>query len=199
MSTAARHRHPSSPRTTASRARLFNAAMDLVGAIGPDKVTVDAIAAAAGVAKGTVYYQFGSKTELIRGLIDHGYSVMREALLEPAAAEDPMAAIEGMIRATLDFLDEHASFAKLWHSEMWLAESPWGEQLRRMRGEILDMISQSLARLGTSSSGIRPAVFATTLFGAAYITGMDAQLGNDEIPTEDRVAALMATVRGYLS
>lgn len=199
MSTAARHRHATSPRTTASRARLFTAAMDLVGDVGPDKVTVDEIAAAAGVAKGTVYYQFGSKNELIRGLIDHGYSVMRDALLEPASAEDPMVAIEGMIRATLDFLDEYGSFAKLWHSEMWLAESPWGEQLRQMRREILALISQSLARLGAPRSGIRPEVFAITLFGAAYITGMDARLGNDEIPTEDRVAALMATVRGYLS
>ncbi|MCT1458184.1 TetR/AcrR family transcriptional regulator [Aestuariimicrobium sp. p3-SID1156] len=199
MSTTARHRHATSPRTTASRARLFTAAMDLVGDVGPDKVTVDEIAAAAGVAKGTVYYQFGSKNELIRGLIDHGYSVMRDELLEPASAPDPMEAIEGMIRETLDFLDEYGSFAKLWHSEMWLVESPWGEQLRQMRREILALICQSLARLGASRSGIRPEVFAITLFGATYITGMDAKLGNDEIPTEDRVAALMAIVRGYLS
>jgi AcrR family transcriptional regulator len=58
-------------RTTATRQKLFDASMELIGERGAAGVTVDEIAAAAGVSKGTVYYNFGSKSDLIAQLLRH--------------------------------------------------------------------------------------------------------------------------------
>ncbi|NUP57958.1 MAG: helix-turn-helix transcriptional regulator, partial [Pseudarthrobacter sp.] len=63
-------------RTTATRQKLFDASMELIGERGAASVTVDEIAAAAGVSKGTVYYNFGSKSELIAQLLRHGVDIL---------------------------------------------------------------------------------------------------------------------------
>lgn len=76
-------------RTTATRQKLFDASMALIGERGAANVTVDEIAAAAGVSKGTVYYNFGSKSELIAQLLRHGVDILKARLLGAADAGKP--------------------------------------------------------------------------------------------------------------
>jgi len=76
-------------RTTATRQKLFDASMALIGERGAANVTVDEIAAAAGVSKGTVYYNFGSKSELIAQLLRHGVDILKARLLGAADAGTP--------------------------------------------------------------------------------------------------------------
>src|SRR5919107_4010461 len=71
-------------RTNATKQKLFEASMDLIGERGAAGVTVDEIAAAAGVSKGTVYYNFGSKSDLIAQLLRHGVDILKAQLLEAA-------------------------------------------------------------------------------------------------------------------
>ncbi|WP_442904004.1 TetR/AcrR family transcriptional regulator, partial [Glutamicibacter sp.] len=59
-------------RATDSKEKLFEAAMQLLGSRSPESVSVDEIAAAAGVSKGTVYYNFGSKDELVSQILSYG-------------------------------------------------------------------------------------------------------------------------------
>lgn len=54
-----------------NRARLLDAAQDLVERYGPCQVTMDAVAAAAGVGKGTVFRRFGSREGLMAAVLDH--------------------------------------------------------------------------------------------------------------------------------
>lgn len=68
-------------RTNATRQRLFDASMELIGERGAASVTMDEIAAAAGVSKGTVYYNFGSKSDLIAQLLRHGVDILKARLV----------------------------------------------------------------------------------------------------------------------
>jgi AcrR family transcriptional regulator len=52
--------------------RLFTAAVDLFGERGYAGATIDDIVERAGIAKGTVYYHFRSKSELVSALLDDG-------------------------------------------------------------------------------------------------------------------------------
>ncbi len=60
-------------RSDAARNRrlLLEAAETLVAEHGPDSVTMEAVAQKAGVGKGTVFRRFGSRTGLMRALLDH--------------------------------------------------------------------------------------------------------------------------------
>ena len=68
------HAHPERPeRRDAARNRelLLDAAHRLVDRDGVEAVTTDAVAAEAGVGKGTVFRRFGSRAGLMTALLDH--------------------------------------------------------------------------------------------------------------------------------
>src|SRR5690348_3474034 len=61
-----------SARRDATRQKLFEATMALIAEQGFSDTTVDQIAERAGVAKGTVYYNFASKSVLFEELLRYG-------------------------------------------------------------------------------------------------------------------------------
>ena len=188
-------------RATTSRRRLFAAAMDLIGAEGPENVTVDRIAAAAGVAKGTVYYQFGSKNDLVTALLDEGFATMRDAIAPAEQHPDVMAALEGMITAALEWLEEFSGYAMLWTAEMMRPNSPWHSQIMTMRSELLDIIVTSLQRLPRRDERIEAESLAVAIFGATFVSGVAGRLpGTAAARKQSRaaqVAAIMCGVRAY--
>ncbi len=64
-----------------NRARLLGAARALVARRGADAVTMDDIAAAAGVGKGTLFRRFGSRSGLMTVLLDEDEKASQQAFL----------------------------------------------------------------------------------------------------------------------
>ncbi len=64
-----------------NRARLLEAAARLVAEHGAAAVTMEAVAAAASVGKGTVFRRFGDRTGLLMALLDHSEKKFQAALL----------------------------------------------------------------------------------------------------------------------
>lgn len=64
-----------------NRARLLQAARDLVAERGADAVTMDDVAAAAGVGKGTLFRRFGSRAGLMMVLLDEDERASQQAFL----------------------------------------------------------------------------------------------------------------------
>lgn len=71
------------------RRRILDAAEDLVLADGFDRMSVQEIADRAGIAKGSVYREFDSKTAVLEGLLDRSMARMTEAAAVRLADEDP--------------------------------------------------------------------------------------------------------------
>ena len=64
-----------------NREALLAAAQEMFERLGYHRASVDAIAEAAGLSKGAVYSQFGSKDELILAVIERNAAVRRDALV----------------------------------------------------------------------------------------------------------------------
>ncbi|MEE2031191.1 TetR/AcrR family transcriptional regulator [Rhodococcus chondri] len=64
-----------------NRRRLLEAASLLVAERGVDAVTMEAVAARAGVGKGTVFRRFGSRAGLMQSLLDHTERELQQAFL----------------------------------------------------------------------------------------------------------------------
>ncbi len=132
-------------RTNATKQKLFEASMELIGERGAAGVTVDEIAAAAGVSKGTVYYNFGSKSDLIAQLLRHGVDILLARLLSVKdSSADPLAAMDEMIGQAMDFMAEYPSFARLWVSENWRTPSEWQDTFAELRGRLLEVIGAAI-------------------------------------------------------
>jgi AcrR family transcriptional regulator len=88
-----------------TRSRIVNAARQLLASSGGfAEFSVDAIARRAGVARMTVYYQFGSKEGLLEGLCDSlaiagGMAQMADAFRQP----DPLDALDRFITVLMGF------------------------------------------------------------------------------------------------
>ncbi|MGY0071405.1 TetR/AcrR family transcriptional regulator [Streptomyces sp. QTS137] len=96
-----------------NRARLLEAAALLIAERGADGLTMEAVAAAAQVGKGTVFRRFGDRTGLLTALLDHSEKKFQAAFLSgppplgPGAppAERLRAFGVAMLRRTADELD----------------------------------------------------------------------------------------------
>ena len=191
-------------RTTATRQRLFDASMELIGERGAAGVTVDEIAAAAGVSKGTVYYNFGSKSDLIAQLLRHGVDILKARLLaapDGGMGQDPLLAMEAMIGQAMDFMAEYPSFARLWVSENWRTPSEWQGTFTLLRAELLAVIGEAVENVAKAYP-VDPSVsrgsLETAIFGACFVVGLDRQTYNPERTRDQSVAAIMAIMRGYV-
>ena len=94
-----------------NRALLLDAARNLVAQRGADAVTMDDVAAAAGVGKGTVFRRFGSRAGLMMVLLDEDERASQQAFLfgppplGPNAA--PMDRLVAFGRERIGFVHTH--------------------------------------------------------------------------------------------
>lgn len=172
-----------STRSEATKRRLFDAAMELIGERGFTDASVDDIVERAGVAKGTVYYHFVGKAELVEALIADRLKPLIAHFNQAARAneENPRAAIEALVRAELEFVSEQKSFSKLLLTEMWREDRVWRETLILLRRELMTVIRDVIAK-GIASGDFRDDVDPD--FGASALFGMTATVALDWLAFE---------------
>ncbi|MEV7040719.1 TetR/AcrR family transcriptional regulator [Amycolatopsis sp. NPDC051061] len=62
---------PGRPRDTSRDAVIFDATLELLTGVGYDKLSMDSIAAMAGVGKATIYRRYSGKAALVAAAVDH--------------------------------------------------------------------------------------------------------------------------------
>lgn len=104
MSTGLRERKKAETRQALSRA-----ALRLAERLGPDGVTVEAIAERAGVSPRTFFNYFSSKDDAIAGVSTDEPSELLEHLVARPDAEDPGEALREALRTTASSLEGQAA------------------------------------------------------------------------------------------
>ncbi|NJP31775.1 TetR family transcriptional regulator [Micromonospora sp. HSS6-12] len=187
-----------SRRREDTRQRLFEAAVELIAEQGYSATTVDDIAARAGVAKGTVYYNFQSKTVLFEELLRHGIGLLTAEFRAAVAGLPPREALAALVRAELEYIRRYRAFAQLLLSEMWRTNREWQQTLRLLRGEAIEVIAETV-RAGVASGDL-PAdldvrTASSALFGVGLVVAVDWLVFQPERPLEDVEDALLSIVR----
>ncbi|MQA73130.1 MAG: TetR family transcriptional regulator [Solirubrobacterales bacterium] len=89
-----------------NRGRVLRAARRLFSEHGVENVTMEQVARAAGVGKGTVFHRFGDRSGLALALLDDGERELQEAILRGPPPLGPGAPAADRLRAFLDALLE---------------------------------------------------------------------------------------------
>lgn len=98
-----------------TRARLLNAALELFASRGYAATSVDAIAEAAGVSAGLLYYHFASKTALLVAIFEQSLTDVQATF---AAADGEPAAIDrlpALLRSAGTIVPRHRNFWAVWY------------------------------------------------------------------------------------
>ncbi|MET9570987.1 TetR/AcrR family transcriptional regulator [Streptomyces virginiae] len=194
-------------RRRATRQKLYEAAVTLIAEKGFSATTVDEIAERAGVAKGTVYYNFASKNELFEELLRHGVGLLTASLR--TAAEETEArggsrveALDAMIRAGLVFIDRYPAFTQLYVAELWRTNRTWQSTLMVVRQEAVAVVEKVLregVERGELSSEIDVPLTAAAMVGMVLVAALDWQSFQRERSLDDVHSALSLLLRGRVS
>lgn len=192
------------PRRASTRRRLFDAAVVLIAEQGFSATTVDEIADRAGVAKGTVYYNFASKNVLYEELLRDGMdllagSLRRAADATVAAGGTHVDALDAMIRAGLDFIAGSPALMQLYVAELWRTNRTWRATLTSVRGRALAVVESVLrdaVAAGELSGELDISLTASALLGMVLVAALDWQSFQPDRSVEDVHAALSRLLQG---
>jgi AcrR family transcriptional regulator len=193
-------------RRDATQHRLYEAAIALIAEQGFSDTTVEQIAARAGVAKGTVYYNFRSKTELFEELLRHGVASLTASLQTVAEAAyarkgGAVDALDAMAGAGLGFIGRHPAFTRLIAAELWRTHRAWHGTLVSVRDETIAVVADVLrdgVKSGEFGEGLDVEVTAGALVGMVVVTALDWQAFHPERPLAEVHDALSRLLRGRL-
>ncbi|WP_371678917.1 TetR/AcrR family transcriptional regulator [Streptomyces sp. NBC_01276] len=194
-------------RRQATRQKLYEAAVTLIAEQGFSATTVDEIAERAGVAKGTVYYNFASKTELFEELLRHGVGLLTASLRTAAQETEArggsrIEALDAMIRAGLVFIDRYPAFTQLYVAELWRTNRAWQSTLMVVRQEAVAVVETVLregVERGELSAEIDVPLTAAALVGMVLVAALDWQAFQSERSLDDVHSALSLLLRGRVS
>ncbi|MEU4235519.1 TetR/AcrR family transcriptional regulator [Nonomuraea sp. NPDC026600] len=178
---------------------MFRAAVELIAEHGYAATTVDAIAERAGVAKGTVFYNFGSKEGLFEALLEHSINLLAEALADADTGESALDALDSVVLGQLRFFEEHGAFARVLLAEMW--RTAWQEAVARLRQSALGVYANVLRRAaanGEIRADLDVETAATAVFGMVLTVAIERRALYPDRPLERTHATLVELLHGRI-
>lgn len=99
---------------------IFNAAIKVFSIEGYDSATVEEIASEAGVAKGTLYYNFQGKEEIFKFVIDEGMKLIKNEVLDAIKdIDDPLEKLKISAKVQLRYVYNNKEFFRVIMSQIW--------------------------------------------------------------------------------
>jgi AcrR family transcriptional regulator len=156
---------PASPKTTkkeivtAFRTReILAAARKLLERRGPEAMTMEEIAADAGVAKGTLYLYFQSKDDLIEALLSHvGENILRDVEASLKGPGAPPEKLSRVVSVLLEYLNRERLLFPIYARELLRGE---GQPREGFRIRFQDMEERFVALVtGLFAEGIAAGQF----------------------------------------
>lgn len=149
-------------RRTIDRDKVLDAAEAVVGAVGANGLTIDAVAKAAGITKGGVQYCFGAKSDLIAAMLDR-WEAEFDAEVADLSGDAPDA--RGILRAHVEATARSDEAAVSRASVMLAALIQTPDQLERTRA----WYRSRLAGLDTTTESGRAARLALLASEGAFL------------------------------
>jgi len=147
---------------------ITEAAVRVAAKHGISGASMDQIAEAAGVAKGSLYYNFASKDALFEEVIRGGFDRLASAIDSARSGVAPEQATRVVAAATLETLRGNLDLAKLMASEVFRTDRPWAEAMELARSSVAVRFRDVLraARPGAEITDTAGAAFFGALAGA---------------------------------
>jgi AcrR family transcriptional regulator len=178
--------------------RILDAALALVAASGFRHLTMDDVAARAGVGRMTVYRRFGSRQQLTDAL---AVRECRRCLAQIAAALDPTRAIEeraaDLFVATLRVIREHPLLARLARVEpdalLYELNRDGSAVFRLVRDFLVAQIKAAQAAGELIESDPEPVAEIAVRLGASFVLMPDSVLAiDDDERTRETIRVLIS-------
>jgi len=113
---------------------IFESAIKIFSEAGYRGATMDEIAANAGLAKGTLYYNFASKEEIFNFIVEEGIQILQNQVIEVQDMNiGPIEKLIKICKIQLTFLYGYTNFFKVVMSQLWGTENRQNELREKIK------------------------------------------------------------------
>ena len=131
------------------RERLLQAAADEFSRVGFDKASVDKITSSAGVATGTIYNYFDTKSDLLLKLLEEIGRDHIEYMADHIRSQpDPIGRIDQLFSAGFDFVHQHPAQARVLFNNLQGPMTPIKEHLGTIYQPLTPLIITEILQPG---------------------------------------------------
>ncbi|ANP74175.1 TetR family transcriptional regulator [Cryobacterium arcticum] len=186
-------------RMTGTKRAILDAALEIAAERGISGTTMDDVAERAGVAKGSLYYNFASKDKLFEGLLGEGMAALTEVLREARTGVEGWSAIEALVTTLLGSIARNTALAKIIAGDIFRTDRAWREASFTFRHDALAEFEVAITEALPEASAVgASALMASSVFGATLMAGLEWLLFDEERPQAEVVAAVLCTFSGRL-
>ncbi|MGW6004393.1 TetR/AcrR family transcriptional regulator [Oerskovia enterophila] len=191
--TGTRREQAFAARRAGTRQQIIDAAVSLIADQGFTATSVEDIASAAGVAKGSVYYNFGSKSDVFEAALAGGLERLTLTLESARADLHGKAALAALIASLLEQIRAHPDFAKLLAAEVFRVGREWQETVGHIRARVIEFYA---AALREERPGADVSLLAASVFGATLVAGLEWLVFQPEREFDEVLAAVLELIAG---
>lgn len=160
-------------RRTATRNAILSAATTLFASKGVTATSIDDIAELAGTAKGSVFYNFGSKAGLVSDLFDSYTDKLRDTVTDSIGDKHGKDLRAAVVRALLLELREQPEAARVVVSELFRTDREWAEAVRRWRETAFGpIVADYVAEFGAEAED-RGHLLAASILGSTVTAALE--------------------------
>ncbi|GAA2240944.1 TetR/AcrR family transcriptional regulator [Rarobacter faecitabidus] len=178
-----------------TQVEILDAAAALIAERGYTATSVDDIALRAGVAKGSVYYNFGSKADILEAILQRGVGRLSELMSSAREGREGLDALEHMAAAAIEVIRDRTDFAKILAAEVFRVGRQWEESIGAVREAAISQFAEVIAPM-------RPDLDAHlaggAVFGSVLVAGLEWMVFESDRPFEDVLAVVKALLGGLV-
>lgn len=166
---------------------IFFAAIKVFSTNGYVGATVDEIAAVAGVAKGTLYYNFKNKEDIFKFVIHRGIEKWESNISKIAESDlEPLDKLKNICSTQLKLLYERRDFFSIILSQLWGSDKRHLELRERVNLYInkIKLILDEAKEQGKIKNG-NTNLMAHILYGSLMSTAIRELLVNDDVHIDE--------------
>lgn len=185
------------PRVTGTKRSILDAALELASLNGITGTTMEDVAVRAGVAKGSVYYNFSSKDKLFEQLLLDGVGALAETLRQARDGLSGPDALKSMVHAMLELVSGNQPLAKLIAAEIFRTDRSWQTPLQLVRREALAEFVAVIREVHPERPDAE--LMAGTVFGAVLVGGIEWLVFSPDRTPAEVADTVMFTLSGQLA
>jgi len=142
-------------KTTSKKGEICRGAAHVFAQKGFESTSVDEIAAHLGVAKGTIYYHFGGKRELLAATISDGLErLLADVERSIEKVDDPVDQLSRVLDVLLEYGRRHIDFMRLFFREVLASGREWLAETTQYQDRFAELIGSIITR-GKAEGRIR--------------------------------------------
>lgn len=181
-------------RRGSTRELVIDAATALFAARGVTATSIDDIAERAGIAKGSIYYNFASKAGLVEAIMEQDCALLAASLDRARAGRSGDVLRAAVVREVLGLIQQHPDSARVMASELFRTERSWRESIETWRGIALSPLVDDLLATRPGLDPVEAALEGASIVGATLMTGLEWLVFHPERDYEEVAAAVLRTL-----